>query len=136
MIENFKSQRIGQYATFLVQIEECWTCKNNMVKEPSGQHPFPLHYRFSFDQQRRRAAFTYRSNIKVDNEYICIECEEAGKATFKCALCKERHDSDEKHTSIGDWPEFLCIPCYETVPARVWEDKIEELEEEHRYDFG
>ena len=61
--------------------------------------------------------------------------EKAGKADFLCALCNERKSTDKIQESIGDAPEFLCKDCYDTVSAKIWDDKLDELQEAHRYDY-
>lgn len=75
------------------------------------------------------------TNTLVDDEPICIECEQAGKSDFLCALCKERKRSNKKQESFGDPSEFLCTDCYETKPAKIWDEKVDELVEAHRYDY-
>lgn len=83
----------------------------------------------------KRANMVYLSSTQVDGDPICKECEAAGKADFLCALCEKRYPSSEVKESIG-WPaEFLCKNCYETKPAKIWDEKVDELQEDHRYDF-
>jgi hypothetical protein len=35
---------------------------------------------------------------------------------------------------FGDPAEYLCKPCYETVPASVWDAAKERLRRSHQYD--
>lgn len=51
-----------------------------------------------------------------------------------CALCNKLRKGKPQE-AIGDPPEFMCTPCYETVPAKIWIAKRDALWEEHRYDF-
>jgi hypothetical protein len=76
-----------------------------------------------------------RSNTKVDDKYICKDCEKSGKADFLCVMCESRKHTGKIKESFGDPPEYLCIDCYETATAKKWEEAVEELNQIHRYDF-
>ena len=135
--DNYTPQKYGKnHFTFLLRTQKCKTCNKDMIVKPKdNRETFPYYVRNDFDAQSKRCGLVYRSNIKVDDSYICIKCEQAGEASFECALCNERKSSEKKHKSYGDPPEFLCTDCYETVPAKVWEEKESELYDEHKYDF-
>jgi len=75
------------------------------------------------------------SYVMVDNYYICKECADKSLADFECALCNQRYPTSEIQESFGVPPEFLCKECYQNKPARIWCEKVEELESDHRYDF-
>lgn len=118
---------IGEkYATFLVQLGRCPKCQHRMVVERHRDYPF--------NAQAKRANFVIQSNVRVDGEYICQECKQAGRADFLCVLCGKRQPTDQIQEMFGDPPEFLCVGCYETVPAMIWEKKCEELWDAHQYD--
>jgi hypothetical protein len=77
-----------------------------------------------------------RFDGRMDEDMIvCAPCARKGGATFTCALCGVARGFDQEHDSWGDPAERLCVPCYETVPAKVWEAKTKELYGVHRYDF-
>jgi len=83
----------------------------------------------------KAVGWVLKSNVQVDDRYICENCVEAGKATFKCSLCCERYPTTDIKEHFGYPPDYLCVHCYATVTAEVWEKKFDELEKEHRYDF-
>ena len=125
------------YALFAAKITECSICHKLMVKRlkfPNSSF-FPMWRNNDQDAQMTRAGFVYISDIKVDDNYICVECKQQGKADFKCELCDERKPTSKIQESFGNPSVFLCRDCYETVPAKIWDEKCDELEEEHRYDF-
>ncbi len=82
-----------------------------------------------------RAGWHYESDVRVGGEPICERCKIEGKATVRCALCGEQRSSKQIKESYGYPPEYLCRACYVSVPAAVWEAKVDELEEAHRWDF-
>jgi len=97
---------------------------------------FPYYWRENLKSQMERANIMFRGDVKdKDDHYICEECAKAGKSTFICDLCGEERSSELKQESFGDPPDFLCKVCYETVPAKIWEKKHDELWHEHRWDF-
>lgn len=123
-------------AIFMVRLEPCKLCQKDMVTKPELDYgTWPSWIGNDLEAQTERAGFVFRSRIKVDDEHICIECEQKGRATFECALCKQRKPNDKIKTSIGNPPEFLCMDCYESVPAKTWEEKTRGLHIQHRYDF-
>lgn len=129
----------NRYAAFLVELKKCSICSCFMVVKPSQQfyekNTFPIYHKLDFKTQADRAHLHIVSNIKIDNEFICIKCAKDGKATFLCALCNKRKSSNKEKEIFGDPPEVLCIDCYETVSAKIWDDKCKILNAQHRYDF-
>lgn len=124
------------YGEVLVRLEKCPICGRYMLHIPKGcDKPFPSYYKLRIQQQMKNVAWVLKSHIKVDDEYICKECVGAGKATFECSLCYERYPTTDIKEQFGNPADYLCVHCYATVTAKVWERKIKELEEEHRYDF-
>ena len=124
------------YAKMFVRVHKCRACERPMVYPPGERDKtFPSHYSASFGAQIRRAGFVVASSAKVDDSVICVECKEEGKASFVCALCGERRKSDLIEDYFGDPPEFLCAVCYETVPAKTYDEKKAELRDGHRWDY-
>ncbi len=86
--------------------------------------------------QCQRGGFCLRSDIQDKYyQFICGDCAVAGKATFVCAHCHNERKTNEIKESVGEPPERLCLTCFKTVTAEVWLNKLEELTEEHRYDY-
>lgn len=126
------------FATMLVQLQICPGCKNPMIVQKKGwAPPFPSRRDNDFEAQALRAGWGFRSSSKINNDYICQGCEAAGQASFTCALCSKEKASDALKTTIGyDPADRLCIDCYRSVSAETWIEKIEELEENHKWDFS
>ncbi|MCJ7507540.1 MAG: hypothetical protein MUO85_02265 [candidate division Zixibacteria bacterium] len=141
-IENYIptviSDELGQthYGKVLVELEKCHICHRYMINSRDAKYGlFPKYDKITIEKQMERAGWVQRSSVEVDEKYICCECAEAGKADFHCSLCNQRRLTDKIQESFGDPAEFLCTPCYESVPAKVWDEKVEKLREVHRYDF-
>lgn len=128
-----------KYVLFAAQGTECPVCKKIMVEKVDRnglrRSFFPFWFEMCQDAQMKRANIVYVSNTKVDDDNICIECEKSGKADFKCELCGERKPTSKIKESFGDPPDYLCDDCYKITPAKTWDDKCDELEQEHRYDY-
>lgn len=124
------------YALMKIAISNCHKCDRTMIESPKPYYynPFPTQYNKDFDYQIRSVGWVKRSNIIVDDLYICVECAEKGLADFVCALCFKRYPSDKEKESFGYPPEYLCENCYKTVPAEKWDNEREELMENHRWD--
>lgn len=141
MTDHFTPQKIDMNLyRFTVESTKCVVCRNEMVHAPSTRNwrktTFPSYIGNNFEAQAKKAGLELSSDIKVDREYICNKCENEGKADFLCSLCGQRHSVSKVKEQIGDPPEFLCLQCYTTVPAKEWDDKITSLNNEHRYDFN
>lgn len=122
----------------MVQIARCPLCKSVMVAPTKTDGLFPYGLYSGFDEQLALARWKKKVYVgdSGDHEYICSDCVAAGKATFTCALCEKAQPTTQLHKSWGFRPsESMCKTCYETVPAKVWDAKSDELFEKHRYDF-
>lgn len=67
-----------------------------------------------------------------EGEMVCMECRRQGRVTFKCVLCGEERPATllkEEH-SRG----CLCQVCYESKSAKEWEETVDRLLDEGRYD--
>jgi len=136
-MENYtpKIHENGRYVEMLIETKKCKCCEKIMVAKLGYYSIFPKYMRINQEAQMKAAGFVYSTSILVDDEPICLECEQSGKADFLCAMCDERKTTDKKQESFGDPAEFLCKDCYETKPAKVWDEKVDELQDAHRYDF-
>ena len=139
-IDNFIPEVIKEenhpiYGLVLVQLNPCSLCKKFMLSANIQNRCFLLYYKNDIEHQISRAGWVEQSNIKVDDKYICRECEREGKADFLCSLCKQRKSTKKIEDSFGDPPEFLCKDCYETIPAKIWNEKRNKLQKIHRWDF-
>ncbi len=122
------------FAEMLIAVKGCHFCEKPMIFK-TGQGLFPPQFHIRLDDQMKNAGIVFMGTIRVDNKEICVECEAAGKADFKCELCEQRYLSDQKKESFGYPAEYLCKKCYEITPAKIWDEKVSQLESEHRYDF-
>lgn len=121
------------YGVVMVEIKPCAKCGRQTLAIENGWK-CPAYWKAARAEQMRRAGWVDRAPV-TDRmaQTLCVECAPDG-AVFTCALCKqERHGAPED--VFGDPPEFLCVPCFETVTAKVWAAKEDELREAHRYDF-
>ena len=137
-MENYtpKVHENGSYVEMLIEARKCKCCEKIMVAKLGYHSIFPKNMRINQEAQMKAAGLVYSTSTLVDDEPICLECEQAGKADFVCAMCNERKTTDKKQESFGEPAEFLCKDCYETKPAKVWYEKVDELKDAHRYDFG
>jgi ssDNA-binding Zn-finger/Zn-ribbon topoisomerase 1 len=124
------------YVEMLVESKKCPLCSKQMVMRDSRYGIFPIWMQINQDAQVKRGGLVYFSRIEVDGNLICQECSDAGRASFKCELCHQRHNTSEIQERIGRYlADYLCKLCYSTVSAQKWAEKIKELEEEHKYDY-
>lgn len=126
------------YVSVLIEAKQCHICKNVMVRKGTayfnGGH-FPNWRDMTLEKQVEAADLRIESRAIVDGHYICQTCCDEGKADFLCALCNIRRPSTEIKQSFGEPAEYLCGTCYNTVPAKIWEEKSDTLTQLHQYDF-
>lgn len=135
-VDKFTPEIIeGNYATFLVQLRRCPTCMQPMVKAPKELDTFPTSITLRFSRQAERAGIKLQSSITADNRPICTDCASAGQGGFTCYSCEEFKSSDKEETAIGSPPHYLCTDCYASVPAKEWNEIVEELYGKHQYDY-
>lgn len=136
-IESFKPIVVlEKYGLMLIELKKCYVCHKHMIRrDDSWTSPFPRWVVNTLESQAKRADWVIQSTVKVDDNYICLDCERAGKADFKCYLCKNRYSSTNIEERFGDPPEFLCKHCYETVSAKIWDKTNDYLLSIHKHDF-
>lgn len=137
---NYKNEFTpdGKYVTMFIPVEECTSCRNKMVLKEKYPGIFSPHVTMTQKAQAARIGLHWQHGKFFPGEdLLCTTCIEAGLATFKCYICKETKATDRIQESIGILStDYLCKDCYATVPAKVWDEKLEELEKEHEYDHG
>lgn len=119
---------------FELETSPCASCKRPMLKK-AKEGLFPFTYDFTQEKQMEALGVVLESSSRIDDNKICVECEAEGKASITCSLCDQSKPSSKMQESFGDPAEYLCSDCYATVPAKVWDDKMEELRKTHRWDF-
>jgi hypothetical protein len=126
-----------QYARFLVRLDVCPECGRYMVTVPQDSYgTFPYGFTLCFTAQAKAAGFGIKSGLLGGDNFICTDCATIGKAWFTCYHCQEKKSSDKMYDSFGDPPDYLCTDCYETVPAKEWNEIIHRLNQSHQYDFS
>jgi hypothetical protein len=121
------------YGIVCVAIGQCSNCERPTIATGSGA-AFPAFWQAGRAEQLKRADWKEASWSKTAKGLpLCKECAPKA-AAFTCALCKQAR-TGEPEESFGDPAEYLCAPCYETVPAKVWDAKSKELSDKHQYDF-
>ncbi len=138
-VENFVPERVSEkYVTFLVEYSKCHTCSKDMIiRNKNNVLPFPAWYKIDIDAQMKKGGFVAQSGKRIDeneDQYICVNCAKNIKTYFLCSLCEKRKSTDRIEEGIGAPSEYLCKDCYETVSAKVWNEKLDLLEEDHKYD--
>ena len=129
------------FGKLIVPLTKCPSCEEIMLKRYSFnwsgfESIFPAQHGARLKEQLLRAGILIYSKFKnKDDQFICVDCAKAGKDTFTCYLCEEERTSDLRETQFGDPPEYLCTVCYESVPAKVWDEAEDKLRKSHRYDF-
>ena len=126
-----------KYVLFAAKCIECPVCKKLMVKKLTNECGsfFPEYAEHNQDSQMRNAKLVCTGSAKVDDEYVCVECEKAGLTDFMCELCGKRKSTEKIHETIGHPADFLCKDCYKTCTAEVWDNKCDELIDLHMYDY-
>lgn len=126
----------GDYWKVVIVLKTCPLCSKKMAQKIDQQAPFSLYSRMTLKTQLERIGAVGMSRaLHMDSQHICVECEKKGSAEFECQLCNIVRKTSEIQQSFGLPAEHLCKTCYETVAAKDWETKVDELEDDHQYDF-
>lgn len=120
-------------AYFIVKMNRCARCHLPMLDNvKAGVAPGSTP---SLAPQARRAGWKISSGQSPMGEgYICQECFEADPRRYECLLCGEKREKKEVKRQFKHADEILCIHCFNTVSARVWDDAEERLSEMGYYD--
>jgi len=119
-------------AYFVEAVRPCAACNTFMYDG------FPKYNKMTLEKQLERAGWRRKSGVTSgihNNGDLCQACADAGIAKFKCELCGESRPYSEEKERVGDPPDFLCKACFETVTAKEWDDKVNELELSHQWDY-
>ena len=54
---------------------------------------------------------------------------------YSCSLCGIDYLESEIEEKVGYPPEYICKHCYETVPAKEYDEHTSKLHNEHRWDY-
>lgn len=115
----------------------CGICKTPML--PDMHKFFPIDRWNNQKEQMIRGGIKEQSSVHDCNgKPICIDCKESGKIEFTCRMCEQKKPSSKIQESFGYSEgdiDYLCTDCYETCPAKIWDEKVEELNSEHKYDY-
>lgn len=72
--------------------------------------------------------------IGSDMDHLCLECEQAGKRTFTCAICHQKRTSDLLYEDEYNEPE--CTICYSTMTAKAWDEWQTKQSERNRWFYS
>lgn len=129
----------NEYALFAVELSRCCQCKALMVRDNKttrNSNPFPRSIWDDYHSQAKRAGLRISSEVTINDEPICGDCKKNGAVTFTCYICRKEMPTNFIQLSIGYLPaDYLCKACYESVSAREWEETVDKLEENHKYDY-
>lgn len=134
--ENFipKYDDKSHSAIFALKCNPCGCCNKPMIPDIDSRL-FPTWIKINQNSQLERSEINVASKSNKDNKQICKVCEAEGRSSFICSLCNMNRKSDLKEFTVGDPESCLCKVCYDTVTAKEWENKKEELFQKHRYDY-
>lgn len=141
---NFKPRTIYtnknvSYGVVAIRLNICDLCKREMIVPiRSSDSLFALFgylNEFSFQKQIKMAGWLEQSSISINGEDFCIECADKIELVFNCALCKQAKPKEKIQVEFGYPAEIICTDCFDTVPAKIWDEKTKELEVRHRYDW-
>ena len=131
----FTPQKVGGHFVFRVRTERCGQCEKQMICKPeSSNRTFPDYYKDNLEAQAKRAWLVINSANEFNGRFICECCVKSGSVNFTCELCHETKKTNEIEESFGASEHHLCKKCYETVPAKYWDEKVEELNDDHKWD--
>ncbi|WP_394845008.1 hypothetical protein LZC95_49150 [Pendulispora brunnea] len=125
------------YVALAVRVKRCASCHLPMIpaadRMPLYSAGFP---HMTPEQQAKRAGWPEITlyAVNIEGRHICDACALQGHAKFLCALCQKERDSSAIQARFGTRAEYLCKPCYVTVPAAEWDAKSDELSQKHRHD--
>ena len=125
------------YVTLAVRVKRCATCCRPMIPAADRMPLYSAGYPYMTPaEQAKRAGWPDITlyAVNVDGRHICDACAAEGHATFRCAMCQEERESTAIQARFGMRAEYLCKPCYTTVPAAQWDAKSNELAFKHRHD--
>ncbi len=125
------------YGVMLVQLQTCGHCNRPCLRTHGGNRGgvFPDWFAIDRGAQLRKADWgMLSSTCNAKGARLCDECAKEHGA-FRCVLCKQER-LGKPQESVGDPSEYLCTPCFETVPAKTWTDELARLEEAHRWDYS
>ena len=132
------AKRIGTTNRFLIEIEvpTCKKCGSLLVLSECKDYRVFSWLKPAVMQQLEKAGVKVQTAIApMNGGPICTECA-GDKSVYECYCCSRKIKEEEIQESFG-WPqEHLCKHCYETVPAKTWDELVNELRESHQYDFN
>ncbi len=125
------------YVAMAVRVKCCAACRRPMIpaadRMPLYSAGFP---QMTPEEQAKRAGWPELTlyATSIDGRLICDQCAKEGHARFLCSLCNQIRTADEIKARFGVRAEYLCKPCYLTVPAAQWDAKSDELARKYRHD--
>jgi len=118
-----------RYGAVLVEILKCKSCECDMVHLVEGSDNNPFTFRLPLTSQIEQAG----RKVAAWAKGVCAECYESGEIMEKCQICEEDRKPSEIEETIGG-EYHLCKSCFATVSAKKWEDTIDDLREQVRWE--
>jgi len=116
---------------FDLATEKCAACGRDMLVK-GHREIFPVWCGSDKSFQMREKNVVEKSYNYIDNDPICVECDKKGLGRFKCSNCGEL--KSDKPECIELLAEPMCMDCYKTMTAYEWGEKVNEIEERHKWD--
>lgn len=134
MPEAIRGYRDGKwYAIFALALEECTECGSKMVQRLPPWSYYQLFPKgLSFERQLKRVGWRFSAKEST----LCEPCYDLRRGLL-CAICGMRRDKAEIEFTLGvatGFQDHACRSCRETLPAILWEMKINEIKARHARD--
>jgi len=135
IIEDKRESHGYAFVTFALQIRSCPIC-DRLMMYPKVRGLFPgVAFMQQKDQMKALDIVGVGEAIPGDTwgRHACEICTAEGKVFFECFICKEQRPANERHKDV--YHEAVCNTCYETIPAKQWDEIMDEIDADHKYDY-
>lgn len=140
--EKLRDKTASEDDRVLIRLDTCSECDARMIdltREDLKKgntllgRLIPKYGPHALEVQAVEKGWVFSSSVSTHKGPVCHRCAKLDIASFECIICEKVKKEDRRHESYGD-DRVVCLDCYETIPAKEWDKKIERLEEAWRYD--
>lgn len=122
--------------TLIGYLEECALCGVLMMPKRSASAEI-FKGTVTLEDQMKANGWVFEGSDLPGTDHddtVCERCTKAGKITFTCFICKQERTSDLLHEDQYGEPE--CTVCYETMPAKAWDEWQEKQNARNRWYYS
>lgn len=133
MILISKEPEDKAYNEFLVPGLECCHCNKWMVSEKLVDAARDIHpwQEGAMMEQLHRKNINIMAEALKNGERLCVPCLVDKAAGVRCYACQKELPGSFFVRIFGNFEIGLCCTCYETMPAKQWNEKVEWLARLH-----